>query len=344
MTTVHTDKAGVPSSTGSLPVPGNQAMHSFVQRYALVLITAAVLIAWLAFIPQFRSLALITTMLNSQSILLLLALTATITLRAGAFDLSIAQVMIGAAVVTGVLSAAGWPPALAAITAIALGFVVGLINGFLVVRIGVDSFIVTLGTFTALAGLSLLVSGSKLVTAIPVELTRFARTDFVGLPLVTWYAWVLAVVLWFVYQRTPVGRYLLFVGGSPTAARLSGIRVDGIRMGTFIISSTLAAIIGVVYAGYFGSVDPSIGGQYMLQPFAAAFLGSTAIAVGRFNSLGTVVALYLLTIGITGLQLLGAQTWITNVFYGLALVLAVTAAKLAGRGGTRKPSSQRSGG
>jgi ribose transport system permease protein len=69
----------------------------------------------------------------------------------------------------------------------------------------------------------------------------------------------------------------------------------------------------------------------MLQPLAAAFLGTTAIVIGRFNAFGTVVALYLLIVGITGLQVLGAQTWVTNLFYGLALMIAVTASKLAGR-------------
>ncbi|MER2137900.1 MAG: ABC transporter permease, partial [Arthrobacter sp.] len=90
------------------------------------------------------------------------------------------------------------------------------------------------------------------------------------------------------------------------------------------------------FIGYFGAVDPAVGGQYMLQPFAAAYLGATALTIGRFNALGTVVGLYLLIVGITALQLLGGQTWVTNVFYGTALVVSVTAAKLVGRKGRIK--------
>jgi ribose transport system permease protein len=149
--------------------------------------------------------------------------------------------------------------------------------------------------------------------------------------MVTWIAWILVVVLWYVYDLTPVGRFMIFTGGNRDAARLSGISVTRVRTGAFLVSGLLAAGIGILFAGYFGSVDPSVGGQYMLQPFAAAYLGATAITVGRFNAWGTVVALYLLTTGITALQLLGAQSWVTNLFYGLALMLSVAAAKIAGK-------------
>lgn len=302
-----------------------------IQKYALLGILLVLLGIFVAIIPAFRSWGLITSMINSQSIILLLALIATIVLRTGGFDLSISQTMVASAALCIVLTKAGVPLLVAAVCAVVLGVIVGLINALLIVRIGVDSFIVTLGSFSALAGAAYFITSSSIVAGAPPELVNAVRSLVLGIPLVTWYAWALAAILWFVYQRTPVGRYMVFIGGNPDAALLAGIPVQKIRFGAYLVSAVLSSLMGLVFLGYFGAVDPGVGSQYLLQPLAAAFLGTTAIVVGRFNALGTVVALYLLIVGITGLQVLGAQTWVTNVFYGLALMIAVTASKLAGR-------------
>ena len=305
-----------------------KASSDFLQKYALVGILAVLLLLCVAFIPEFRSPRLYVSMINGQSILLLLALVATIVLRIGEFDLSIPQVMVGSAAIIAVMSQAGVPPVVAILTALALGLVVGIVNGVLVVVVGVGSFVTTLGTFTALAGFAYLITNSRVVTGVPEFFVDISRTPFLGMPSITWYAWVLVAVLWFIYQRTPLGRYMIFVGGNINAARLAGLRVRAIRIGAFVIAGFLGSVVGILFSGYLGAIDPSVGSQFMLQPIAAAFLGATAIAVGRFNAIGTIVALYTLTVGITALQVLGAQTWVSNTFYGLALIGAVTAAKL----------------
>src|SRR5262249_50841099 len=144
----------------------------------------------------------------------------------------------------------------------------------------------------------------------------FARGDVLGLPAATWYGWVLVAIAWYVYERTPLGRYLLFIGGNRDAARLAGIRVAAIRIGALLATSLISAFAGLVLAGQLGAIDPSIGPQYLLQPFAAALLGATTVTIGRQNALGTLIALYLLAVGVTGLQLLGASSWANNVFNG----------------------------
>ena len=334
MTTATTPTPAVDDLSASgarTPAERRLSRGGLLQRYALLGILLLLLGTFVATIPAFRSFGLITSMINSQSIILLLALIATIVLRTGGFDLSISQTMVASAAVSIVLTKSGVPLPVALLASIALGVIVGMVNGALIVKIGVDSFVVTLGSFSALAGVAYLVTQSSIIAGVPPELVNAVRSGFAGIPLVTWYAWLLAAVLWFVYQLTPLGRYMLFIGGNPDAARLAGIPVDRIRFFAYVASGLLASLVGIVFLGYFGAVDPGVGAQYMLQPLAAAFLGTTAIVIGRFNSLGTVVALYLLIVGITGLQVLGAQTWVTNLFYGLALIVAVTASKLAGR-------------
>lgn len=307
----------------------------FTERWALVGGLLVLVLICMAIFPQFRTISLFTTMVNAQSLVLLLGLTATVVLRLGDFDLSVAQTMVATGALVAQLTKMGVPSGLAVLVGLGLGVAVGLINALLVVRVGVDSFVATLGSFTALSGFAYLITNSRIISGIPDEFVNFSRSQLLGVPLISWYAWALVIVLWYVYQRTPLGRYTLFIGGNRNAARLSGVPVNRIRTGAYVVSGLLASFIGVCFIGYFGAVDPSVGSQYMLQPFAAAFLGATAIAVGRFNAFGTVAALYLLTVGITALQLLGAQTWVSNVFYGVALMVAVTAAKLAGsrRGG-----------
>jgi ribose transport system permease protein len=271
-------------------------------------------------------------MIASQAVLLILALAVTIPLRAGDFDLSIGATMVFSSSIVGVLTAQhGVNPLAAGAVAVIAGLLVGFVNAFLIVAIGVDAFVTTLGTMTALTGLTLWVTDSEVVYGLPDSLLTFSRYEIFGLPLAAFYGWVLAVLLWCVYEYLPLGRYLLFVGGNREATRLAGVRVNRIRTFAFVASAVISAFGGVVLAGILGAVDPSSSSQFLLPPYAAAFLGTTTIQLGRFNIVGTVIALYLLVVGITGLQLMGAAPWISDVFNGCALLTGVVVAKLVGR-------------
>ncbi len=310
---------------------GRRQVRSFLESYALVALLVLIFGISFALLPGFRSASVLGAIVNSQAIILMLALTATLVLRTGDFDLSIAGVMVTSGAVVGVTSAAGAPLVVAIGAAMLVGVVSGIINGYLVVKIGVASFITTIGMFTALTGLGYAITNSRIVTDIPDIITVVARFKLLGFPVTTWFGWVLVIALWYAYEKTPLGRYMLFIGGNREASNLAGINVDRIRFGSFIASGAIASLIGVFLVGNLGAIDPSIGGQYLLSPFAAVFLGATAISVGRFNSLGTIVALYLLAVGFTGLQLLGAPSWVNNVFNGVALMVAVALAKIVGR-------------
>jgi ribose transport system permease protein len=271
----------------------------------------------------FASLANLRVMIDGQATIVLLALAVIVPLRAGDFDLSISAVMILTGVTLGVLNAHNYPLALACLLALLIGPVVGLLNGWLVVKFGIDSFIATLGTMTILGGLASLISSNALITTIPASLTGFAAHRFLGFGTPVWAGWMIALLLWYVFEWTPCGRYLLFIGGNRGAARLAGLRVNAFRQGAFVFSGTLSSVVGLLYAGLLGAVSPSAGTVYLLQPITAAFLGASAIKLGRFNVVGTLVAIYLLAVGITGLQLLGLQDWIAAVFNGACLIAAV---------------------
>ena len=267
-------------------------------------------------------------MVQSQAILLVLALGVTIPLRSGDFDLSIAATMGFTGAVTGVLTANhGVSTWVAIIIALCVGLAIGSIHALLIVGIGLDAFVTTLGTMTALGGLAFAVTNSFIITGLPDDLLEFSRHKIFRLPLSAFYGWGLAIVLWYVYQYTPIGRFLLFVGGNRDASRLAGLPVKRIRALAFISAAVISSFAGVLLVGTIGAVDPSIGPSFLLAPYAAAFLGATTIQPGRFNVWGTVLALYLIIVGITGLQLLGAQPWVTDLFTGSALVAALLFAR-----------------
>jgi ribose transport system permease protein len=274
----------------------------------------------------FATLANVRVIINGQATILLLALAILIPLRSGDFDLSVSSVMVLVGCTVASLTAHGVSTITACVLAVLIGPVVGAINGILVVRVGVNSFIATLGTLTVLDGLSALISHSALMTTIPKGLTQLMGRSVAGLTLPVLLGWVVAIIAYYVFEWTPIGRYMLFIGNNITAARLAGLRVSAYRQGTYLVSGTLAAIAGLLLAGSLGSVDPAASAAYLLPPVTAAFLGASAIRLGRFNVAGTLVAIYLVAEGVQGLELLGLSGWVADVFNGTFLIFAVSLA------------------
>jgi ribose transport system permease protein len=310
-----------------------------VHRYALLAAWVATIVLFGVVEPQsFLQLANFTSMFNSQAVLLVLTLSLVVTLTASEYDLSAAAVLTLSAMLIAVLNAqAGVGVGYAIILALLAGAAVGVVNGILVIGIGIDSIIATLGTGTVIAGIALWISNSETISGISQMLVNYVIVPRIfGLSLGFLYALVLTALLWYVLTFTPVGRRLLFVGRGRRVARLSGLHVERLRFGALLAGSVLAAVAGVLYAGTSGAADPSSGETFLLPAFAAAFLGSTAIAPGRFNAWGAFAAVYFLVTGINGLSLLGIQVFIQDLFYGGALIIAVALSALVRRAERRE--------
>lgn len=306
----------------------------FIQRYALIGVWIVVVVVFSALRPEtYFTSGNFQTIFGSQAVLLILALGLIIPLTTGDFDLSIASVLALCSMVLALLTVdKGWALLPAIIAVLLIGLAVGLLNGGLVVLLGIDSFIVTLGTGTVLNGITLWVSGSNTVSGVPNVLTDWivAKRIF-GISLAFWYGLLLMLALWYIFTYTALGRRLLFVGRGRNVSRLSGIAVGRLRWGALATSGLVAALAGVIYTGTLGGADPTSGLQFLLPAFAAAFLGATAIHPGRFNPWGTAIAVFFLVSGITGLQLLGVASFVQQLFYGGALVLAVALSQLVRR-------------
>jgi ribose transport system permease protein len=281
----------------------------------------------------FLTTANFSTIFGSQAILVVLTLALLVPLTAGDYDLSVAATMGISCMSLAILNVNhGWPIGTAIAAAIGVGVVIGVINGGVVVLLGIDSLIATLGTSTFISGVILWISNSQTISGISFDLIDYVVVkQLLGIPLAFYYGIALGLAMFYVFEFMPVGRRLLFVGRGRSVARLSGIHVMRLRWSAFVVSGAISAFAGVLYAGTLGSADPTSSLSFLLPAFAAAFLGATTIMPGRFNPIGSIAAVYFLVTGITGLQLLGVQTFVQQLFYGGALVLAVALSQLARR-------------
>lgn len=277
--------------------------------------------------------------LSNKSIQALLALAVFVPMAANHFDLS-TGFMLGIAQVLAIglqsPETAAWLPWWAACLAVVgIGAGVGLLNGVLVTRIGIDSFIATLGTGTVLYGLNQWYTGGQQVLAPLAEgfIRLSGAVDVGGLsvPAPALYVLGAGIALWLAFEHMPVGRFLYVLGANPRAAELNGIRARRYVTLAFVVSGILAACAGIVLQSQLQVGQSSVGQEYLLPSFTAALLGATSIRPGRVNVWGTILAVAVLAVTVAGLNQMGAPFFVEPLFNGAMLLLAVGLAVTAAR-------------
>ncbi len=307
--------------------PRRFRLANFAERFGLVAVWLVMIAVFGVALPGiFLTWTNFSIMFATQTPGAILALALIIPLTAGDYDLSVGATLTLSAVTIGVLNAVmGLPVGVAVLFALAGGVVVGLVNAFFIIYIRIPSLVVTLGTASVITGLVQWMTNSSTIGGIsPTLIDVVIRGRLFGISYAFYYVLLIALLIWLVFEFTPLGRRILFVGRGREVARLSGIDVSKVRVGCLVASAVLASVGGIVYAGLLGAADPFSGLNFLLPAFAAAYLGATAIIPGRFNPWGAVISVYFLSTGITGLTMLGIPLWVTSVFNGLALILAVT--------------------
>jgi ribose transport system permease protein len=305
------------------------------QNISAIYVFIAIFIVFAIWVPDtFLVSSTWVSLLDSQAVTAVLAIGLVITMAAGAFDLAIgAELGFGSIMVAWLLVVHGIPLIPAIILALLAGGLVGLVSGMLIVYGHIDSFIATLGLSSVLLALTAWISHSQQILGIPSGLTTIGTTKIFGITLPVYIMLILAVLVWYLLERTPLGRRVYATGGNIEAARLAGVRVSAVLIGALVAGGAVAALAGILVSARLGTGDPTIGPAYLLPAFSAAFLGSTQFRGGRFNVWGTVVAVYVLATGVLGLQLAGAPVWIPDFFNGAALLIAVGMARSQGANG-----------
>jgi ribose transport system permease protein len=325
-----------PSTSTAVPKaasPARRIAFNLTARYALVLLWIVMLLVLVALVPGDVSVInAARTVFGQITPVIFLGLGVVITMAVGEFDLSFVGIFsISAVALPSLAVLHGWPVGLAVLAALAIALALGAINAALIVGVGINSVVVTLGVWSVAGGLAFLLSGETTVSGLDTALATISTGRFLGLPHLFWYGVILVAIVAYVMGATPIGRHMVFVGSNRAVAALAGIAVSRVRIGAYLASALLAGLAGVVISIGNGGFNPASATAYLMPVFAAVFLGTVAVVPGRFNPVGMFIAAYFLITGVFGLQLLNFTGWVTEVFYGTALVLAVTVSHLLQR-------------
>ena len=271
-----------------------------------------------------------------------LALAFLVPLTTGTYDLSIGAMMSMSLVITTTLAKNHTvSPIIGIFIALGACAVAGTISGFFVVKLRVNSFIATLGMSQVITAFVLYTADQSIAGVFPKSYLNIGQRKLFGQPMFVYYLFILAIIIWFVLEYTPVGRFMFATGGNPEAARLAGVRTDRLVWGSLVASSLIAGFAGIIFSWKVGNFSQSIGPGFLFPAVAAVFFGASQLK-GRPNVWGTLIALYALAWGVKGLQLTFSSNtiWIEPLFQGLSLLAAVSLASYQGTVKIRKRKTE----
>jgi ribose transport system permease protein len=307
--------------------PGAKAALGVFARYGTIIGLLLMIAAFSFLSPRaFPTVNNFTNVLNQASLAMIIAGGLTLAVTVGELDLSIGfAASLHGILVTGLIVHDGVPIPLAILIVAALGAAIGIVNGFIVTKMKVNSVIATLGVGTIITGAAFAYSaGVPIVAGVPEAFLQLSLGRWLfGIPNNIVIMVFILGALWLLVERTSIGQQIQAVGGNAAAARLAGINVDRIKTLGFIISGMCAALTGILLASRLGSGTTSAADSYLLTAFAAVFLGSATLRDGEFHILGTLVGALIIAFGFNGLNIFGAPTWSQYVFQGAILIIAV---------------------
>jgi len=329
---MSTQTATAPHNTSEMP-PRRRAVFEFVLDNLVWIILVIVLGAFSLSIPQFLQIGIFINILQNSTFIGIIAVGLSLTLIAGHMDLSIESVMALAAMVValifgtggaggGLALEPGWlsfPVSL--LIALAIGAVVGTINGTLVVRLSINAFIVTLASYIWVRGIVVALSGGRSVYGLPDAMRVMAVDQILGIPLLAWMLILVYIVFAFILAKTPFGRHLMMIGGNETATYRAGIKVGAIVMSSFILSGMLAGFAGWLLASRTAGATANLGIGMLFQAFAAVVIGGVSLKGGSGRLSGVFAGVLLLSSIQTAINVMGMPPHYTQMIQG-GLVLA----------------------
>ena len=302
------EQANVPPAP--VPMDMRERLSGLVRwETALLVGLIAVFLYGNAASPEFFSSYNIFTLCTNIGDLAIMALPMTLIILTGEIDLSVASILAVSAETMGVLVMHHWSMGPIFVVAIGIGIVCGLINGLLVTRVGLPSLAVTIGTLTLFRGLADVILGPNTVSTFPSPYNNLGVAGFLG---ISWLSWsvaiflVLAVITGIVLRMTPFGRSLYAIGLNQEAAFHAGIRVKRIKLGLYVLSGVVCALVGMLYAFELSSAGENIGIGFELQVITIVLLGGVSIFGGRGTILGVVLAAFVYA-GLRSALLLGTS-------------------------------------
>ncbi|ASY73139.1 sugar ABC transporter permease [Sinorhizobium fredii USDA 205] len=332
MTTATTTSTTAEASNGSLLLT-LMKLRTFIALFAVIAFFSV-------FAPNFLSTANLILMSKHVALNAFLAMGMTFVIITGGIDLSVGSIVglcgmvAGGLILNGIDLQFGYTIYFnvfeVCLITLAVGIVIGAINGLLITKLNVAPFIATLGTLYVARGFALLSSDGQtfpnLVGKPELSTTGFAFLGsgrLLGLPVSIWMLIVVALAAAYVAKCTPIGRHIFAVGGNERAARMSGIRVDRVKMFVYMFSGFCAAIVGLVISSELMASHPATGNSFELNAIAAAVLGGTSMSGGRGTIGGTIIGAFVIGILSDGLVMMGISSFWQMVIKGIVIIVAV---------------------
>lgn len=272
--------------------------------------------------PVFATSSNLFNVALATSVTALLAVGQTFVIILAEIDLSVGSVLSFSAAVTA-LVLQHHSTAVGIIVGLGVGAGVGLVNGLLVTKTKMPSFIVTLAMLSIMAGLSLQITQGNPIAVSDFNFQNIGQARIGGVPVPVWIMVAVFIVFGVLLARTRFGRYIYATGDNPEAARLSGIPTDRVKILAFVISGLLAALAGFIITARLSTAEPSAGAGMELEAIAAVIIGGTSLLGGRGEMIGTVVGALLLGVIDNGMNLLNVSPFLQSVVKGIVILIAV---------------------
>lgn len=333
---MSTTPSAASASIGSARTPSSRALAGRIRDLALLPALVVLVIAGALVSPAFLTQANITTILTSSAALALVVLAESLIIITGKFDLSLESTAgfapaIGALVVLPVASngfGLELPTFVGILMVLAIGALVGFVNGFLIVRLQLNAFIVTLAMLIILRGMLVGASKGRTLFDLPDAFYALMIVTFLGIPLAVWLAALAFLIAGIVLKYHRLGRALYAIGGNPEAARAAGIRVERITWGVYVLAGVLASIGGLVITGYVGAISANQGNGMIFTVFAAAVIGGISLDGGKGTMFGALTGVLLLGVVQNLLTLAQVPSFWIQAIYGAIILGALMVARL----------------
>lgn len=273
----------------------------------------------------FLDLSNLLNLLRQVSINGLIAFGMTFVILTGGIDLSVGSILALSSAFTAILITSGLDPIVALIVGVLGGFLFGVFNGVLVTFGSMAPFIATLATMTIFRGLTLVVTDGNPITNLgdSYMFQLFGKGYFFGIPVPAVTMIIVFIILAIILQKTTFGRHTYAIGGNEVASKISGIKVNRVKILIYGISGLMSALAGAILTSRLNSAQPTAGTSYELDAIAAVVLGGTSLTGGKGRIVGTFIGVLIIGVLNNGLNLLGVSSFYQQVVKGIVILIAV---------------------
>ncbi|MCO4352522.1 ABC transporter permease subunit [Staphylococcus agnetis] len=275
--------------------------------------------------PAFLDLSNLLNLLRQISINGLIAFGMTFVILTGGIDLSVGSILALSSACIALMITSGVDPIIAIILGVLIGFILGVVNGLFVTKGNMAPFIATLATMTIFRGLTLVVTDGNPITNLGDNylFQLFGKGYFFGVPVPAVTMTIVFIVLFILLHKTTFGRYTYAIGGNEIASKISGIKVNRVKILIYGISGLMSALAGAILTSRLNSAQPTAGTAYELDAIAAVVLGGTSLTGGKGRIVGTLIGVLIIGVLNNGLNLLGVSSFYQQVVKGVVILIAV---------------------